>query len=317
MSCQVAKYLFILLKEHESVKHKFKYIEVEKGVMKTMQEIVNNPYAEADILIFDLDGTLYEDTEHFAYYAEQLKEELSQELHASFTGDYQQILEGKHPVSIGKVYDVVRQYILQVDFQMNVLHGWEWNGTELNKDKLAQLYPHPLHCDFDTMIAIGDGWWLPNVVARYYGAQDTYTAYQKTKDFMATDAFQLTKISGLREGLLHLKNKKEVILVTNSQPDDVQRLLTELELQDIFTDIVTEARKPEMTIKHFEHLLSKYNVPAHKAISIGDNYLNEIIPAHKLGMATLFIDFFELDYPEYTGVKVQSIANTIEWMLDV
>lgn len=282
-----------------------------------MTDNVKNPYAEADILIFDLDGTLYEDTEHFSYYAEQLKLELPPEAQQSFTQDYQRILEGKHPVSIGKVYDVVRQHVLQVDFQMVVQQGWTWNGTKLDRDKLNQLYPHPLSCDFDTMIAIGDGWWLPNVVARFYGATDTYTAYQMTKDFMATDAFQLTKISGLREGLLQLKQKKKVILVTNSQPDDVQRLLTELDLQGIFSEIVTEARKPEMTIKHFEQLLNRYNAKAEKALSIGDNYLNEIIPAHKIGMKSIFIDFFELDYPEYSGLKVQSIADTIDWMHSV
>ncbi|USK70604.1 HAD hydrolase-like protein [Peribacillus asahii] len=101
------------------------------------------------------------------------------------------------------------------------------------------------------MIAISDGWWLPNVYAKYFGIQDTQSAYVQTKNFMATDQFHLTKINGLREALIHLKEKKNIVLVTNSQKENVHRILQNLDLQDIFENIITETNKPLDTKKHF------------------------------------------------------------------
>lgn len=278
----------------------------------------NNLLEDVELVIFDLDGTLYEDTDHFDYYAEQLKQELPEEVQPLFSTEYKKMVSGNHPVTIGKVYDVVRDHILQVDaIHTTVVHAWTWDGEELNSETIQSLYPHPLQLDFDTMIAIGDGWWLPNVCAKHFGLQDTQTAYHKTKDFMATDQFKLTKIPGLREGLSHLKEKKDIVLLTNSTEDDVARLLKNLDLQGIFDSIITEARKPSLTKNHFSTLLKEKNIEPIKALSVGDNYINEIAPAIYLGMQTVFIDLYEFDYPEYSGLKVKSISEIIDDMISL
>lgn len=274
-----------------------------------------NIFNTVELVIFDLDGTLYEDTDHFKYYAQLLKEELPEEVHNDYLREYGKMEAGQHIVTIGKVYDVVRDYVLKLDaISSTILQAWNWDGEELDREDVQRLYPNPITLDFDSMIAIGDGWWLPNVCARHYGAQNTQDAYVKTKEYMNTDQFHLTKIPGLREGLLHLKEKKKIVLLTNSEKDDVERLLTNLNLNGIFDDIVTEARKPQYTNRHFTNLLEKYNMPAHSGLSIGDNYLNEIAPALNLNMQTVFIDFYGLDYPEYQGVKVKSISDLINSM---
>ncbi|MCU9613417.1 HAD family hydrolase [Caldibacillus lycopersici] len=277
---------------------------------------MENVFAPIDLVIFDLDGTLYEDTDHFDYYAEQLLKELPEDKHADFLAEYKKMVAGDHTVSIGKVYDVVRDYILQLDSaSLTVNKAWTWEGEEVGAEEINRLYPHPIAMDFDTMIAIGDGWWLPNVCAKHFGAANTQSAYGKTKDFMATEAFTLTKIPGLREALYHLKSKKDIILVTNSEKDDVGRLLHQLDLENIFDEIVTEARKPQHTKTHFSNLLEKYDCKPEKAISIGDNFINEIAPAIALGMRTVFIDLYEMNYPEYQGKKVKSISNLIQDMV--
>lgn len=279
---------------------------------------MDNLFKNTELVIFDLDGTLYEDTDHFDYYAEQLKKELPEESHATFMDEYRKMEAGNHIVTIGKVYDAIRDHVLKLDpVNLMVTEAWTWEGTELDSDTIQRLYPNPISLDFDAMIAIGDGWWLPNVCARHYGAKDTQKAYVKTKDYMATDQFKLTKIPGLRQGIMKLAEKKTVVLVTNSEHDDVKRLLKNLDLEGLFDEIVTEARKPQYTKNHFSKLLEKYNTAADKAISIGDNYINEIAPAINLGMQTVFIDLYELDYPEYKGHKVKSISNIIEYMKEV
>ncbi|WP_202081071.1 HAD family hydrolase [Caldalkalibacillus salinus] len=277
-----------------------------------------NLFEDSQLMIFDLDGTLYEDTDHFAYYAHLLKQEVDEAFRSAYEREYKKMINGEHTLKIGSVYDLVRDHIVEIDSSSSrVTHAWTWDGDPLSEDERQRLYPTPVECDFETMMAIGDGWWLPNACARHFGVNDTDTAYVKTKEYMAAEQFSLTRIPGLREGLLHLKQKRDIVLVTNSDPDDVGRLLDRLDLDDIFEDRVTVAKKPQYTKNHFSQLLKEYDVRPHEAISIGDNYINEIAPAIQLGLKTIFIDAYNSNYPEYKGVKVDSISETIEDMLEL
>ncbi len=273
---------------------------------------MNQLFEQAKLIIFDLDGTLYEDTDHFEYYAEQLALHLPTDIQADYMAAYWNIAAGKHIVSIGKVYDAARDLVLKVDaFSLRVLQAWNWQGEELQPSEVSHLYPRSITLNFDSMIAIGDGWWLPVVCAKHFGAKSTQSAYVRTKEYMATELFQLTRISGLREALIHLGERKKTVLLTNSAVDDVARLLKLLDLDHIFSEIITEGNKPGHTTKHFMHLMDNYHVSAEQCLSIGDNFINEIAPAWKLGIKTIFIDFYNLHYPEYSGVKVSSISDII------
>jgi FMN phosphatase YigB (HAD superfamily) len=101
--------------------------------------------------------------------------------------------------------------------------------------------------------------------------------------------------------------------VTNSQKDNVQRILQNLDLQEIFESIITEANKPLDTKKHFLDLLQKFNIRPERGLSIGDNYINDIAPAINIGMQTVYIDLYKAEYPEYNGI-VKSISELIKDM---
>lgn len=240
------------------------------------------------LAIFDLDGTLYEDTEHFEYYANELSKNLNEKNRQAFWDDYQKILTGEHPVAIGRVYDAKRDRILVVNPSTNkVVKVFDWTGK---KRQEISYYKEDIAYDFDHFIAIGDGWWLPVAAAKHYGAGSTYEAYNKTKDYMQTDEFQFAENPGLRETLLELGKKKDIVLITNSQADDVERLLTSLNLSGIFPELISNAKKPQKTLMHFQELLSRYQISPDEAVSIGDNYLNEIAPAEQLNMQAILID---------------------------
>ncbi|GAF21610.1 hypothetical protein JCM19047_1299 [Bacillus sp. JCM 19047] len=275
---------------------------------------MNNLFKDVDLVIFDLDGTLYEDTDHFDYYADTLAKELSEETQERFFTDYKEMKKGNHIVSIGKAYDVKNDYVIEVDpFKGHVKKVHRWDGEEVSATEWENLYPSPVSYDFDQLIAIGDGWWLPNVAARHYGISDPQPAYDATKEYMATEHFSLTVIEGLREGLLSLKEKKSVVLLTNSTEDDVERLLHLLQLEGVFHEVITSARKPQYTKQRFEEIIARYNTSPEKTLSIGDNYLNEIIPAQTLGMKSIYIDLEE-GAMTFGDVKVRSISNLIEQM---
>ena len=84
-----------------------------------------NIIENAELVIFDFNGTLNEDTDHFVYYSEQLKKQLPGDVQPLFTKEYEKIVSGEHVVIIGKVYDVVRDYVLKLDpVQSTVVKTW-------------------------------------------------------------------------------------------------------------------------------------------------------------------------------------------------
>ncbi|MFS0784984.1 HAD family hydrolase [Shouchella sp. 1P09AA] len=276
-----------------------------------------NLFNNVDLVIFDLDGTLYEDTDHFDYYANTLAKELETSKQEQFFADYEKMKKGQHTVAIGKAYDVSRDVIVEVEpFNGHVEKVHRWNGEEVPQSEWKDMYQTPVTYDFDTLIAIGDGWWLPNVAARHYGIENPQPAYDATKEYMATENFSLTIIEGLREGLLALKEKKSIVLLTNSTEDDVERLLHLLDLEHVFHDVVTSARKPQHTVERFKEIMATYNVSTKRTLSIGDNYLNEIIPAQTLGMKAIYIDLEEGPM-SFGDLKVRSISDLIEQMKEI
>jgi FMN phosphatase YigB (HAD superfamily) len=247
---------------------------------------------KSELLIFDLDGTLYEDTDHFDYYASLLQKRLPSDKQKLFIEEYQSMKDGRHIVAIGKAYDSNKDSVITIDpltIKATAVH--DWDGREWSNDEVFEIYKGELQFDFDNIIAIGDGWWLPYSTARHFGltSKDTQECYNATKEFMVTDEFQLTKTPGLKKGLHTLKQDKELVLITNSDKDDVKRLLNELDLEGIFDRIVSSALKPKNTKKHFELLMEEYRLAPEKTVSIGDNFINEIAPALSLGMKALYI----------------------------
>jgi len=163
-----------------------------------------------DVMIFDLDGTLYEDTDHFDHYAELIGEKLPEEVRSAFWDNYRAMKKGEHPVAIGKAYDTEQDAVLSLNpFTLEVEKVKDWDGAEWEMDKVRQFYPLSPSFDFEKLVAIGDGWWLPFAAGVHFGltSQDTYDCYVKTKAFMVSEEFSLTKTPGLKEQLLAWKHR--------------------------------------------------------------------------------------------------------------
>ncbi len=267
-------------------------------------------FLNAQVFVFDLDGTLYEGTDHFDYYAERLLLDVSSENKAAFRADYEKMKAGEHPVKIGKAYDVERDTILTLDpFTLKVVKAEAWDGEEWSEDQKNEVYSGQLSFDFETMIAIGDGWWLPFVAAKHYGVQKCYPRYVETKEYMVTEQFQLEQIAGVRQGLETLKQSKKIVLVTNSDIDDVGRLLKELDLDGIFQHIVTSAKKPSRTEEIFKQIIEQYEVKPEEVVSVGDNFINEIAPALQMGMKAIYIDPLQGDLTHEQLKVVKSLGD--------
>ncbi len=269
---------------------------------------------EGKLLIFDLDGTLYEDTDHFDYYCRLMQKRVPDDKKEAFWNTYEDMKSGKHPVAIGKVYDIQNDASVTVDpMTLQVTKVTSFDGQEWPEDKVNKEFSGELIYDFERLIAIGDGWWLPYATAMHFGLKqaDTWECYNATKEYMVTDQFKLTKTPGLKEALVRLREEKKLVLLTNSEKEDVNRLLNELELEGIFHALYTEGEKPLKTKEKMQHILEKFEIQPHEAVSIGDNFINEIAPALLMGLNAVYIQ------PNRTEVEhdnlhiVPTLANSL------
>lgn len=264
-----------------------------------------------NLYIFDLDGTIYEGTDHFDYYAKRLMKDVAPEKQDLFWDDYEKMKAGRHVVSLGKAYDVKNDLAVTIDpMTLTVVEAHYWNGEKV-EDAEALYGNEQVTFDFENFVAIGDGWWLPFASAKHHGVDNCQPRYLETKKYMVSDDFTLEAIPGLREFLLELQKTDNIALMTNSDKEDVLRLLNELHLTGVFSHIISSARKPAYTKRIFEELQGLYDLPMERMISIGDNFINEIAPALLLGMKAVYIS----EHPHQTEHKnLQQVNRLSDWM---
>ncbi|WP_054754430.1 HAD family hydrolase [Piscibacillus salipiscarius] len=246
---------------------------------------------QADVIIFDLDGTLYEGTEHFNLHVDNLKQHLNDEKKEKFQSIYDQILKGDHPVQIGKIYDGKRDIVWTWDpFTEELTEAHNWEGEVVNvQDAPKTIAAHEF--DFKNWVPIGDGWWPPYAIARHFGiGTDVIQAsYNRTKEQMAELDGYLKQTPGLKGYLKELQQGRRLIVCTNSDEVDAKRLLKFLDIDEHFEELIPSAMKPVHTKKHFSYVLEKYHVKPEQAVSVGDNFMNEVAPALQLGMRAVWL----------------------------
>ena len=262
-----------------------------------------------DLLIFDLDGTLYEDTDHFDFYSQRLAERLPEECRPFYFRDEAASRQGTHVLRMGRVYDRRQDWVLATTPDGHVLQAWTWSGDEVSAADRLATYSEPVSFDMQWMLSIGDSWWIPAACAYHYGLESTYQAYLEAKDFLASDQASLTPIPGVKEGLEKLKSHCRLVVATNSDMTDTRRILQALGLEKAFSAIYSDCRKPARSRALFTQIAEELGVKADRTLSVGDNYLNDIYPAMQLGMAGCLIDPHRLQPEEVADFSARSLAD--------
>jgi FMN phosphatase YigB (HAD superfamily) len=265
------------------------------------------------VIVFDLDGTLYEDTHHFEYYAKQLQHKLPAEKHESFWKDYQSALDLKHALQIGRVYDVEHDLVL-VHEHNRVQEVYSWDGSPLTNVNISDLYPDPIVIEQLKMLSIGDLWWLPAAIAKHYGisAKRSKEAFLETRSYMMSSEFVMKPVNGFKEALWSLKEKGfKLALLTNSLEKDSEAILFKLGLEHLFDKKIFEGQKPTHTVERFNELKEHFQVEYSDIVSIGDNWINEILPAAELGCSTILIDPHEISTKSFANHVVRNTTALI------
>jgi FMN phosphatase YigB (HAD superfamily) len=265
------------------------------------------------VIVFDLDGTLYENTHHFSYYAKRIEEKLSEDKREKFRSDYEAALSGRHPLKIGSVYDTQRDLILMLRDGV-VKEAYRWDGTKLTANEVQKMYPNKITVNLDNMFSIGDLWWVPSSIGRHYGLrnEDTYQAFLETRKYMMSPQFQMKPIDGVAETLTEIRDDIKLVLMTNSPKPDSEAILKKLGLSNCFHQKIFEAGKPVKTAERFEWIARTYAVRFDEIMSVGDNLVNDIIPARNLGCKTIYIDSHKIGNEESADIVVEKLKNSLE-----
>jgi FMN phosphatase YigB (HAD superfamily) len=244
--------------------------------------------SRCELFIFDLDGTVYEETSHFIYYGQQLAQRLASDTANQYLMNVEQVLSGAHTLTYGSSYDPVTRLIVKGG------KAYSWDGQEPEISPSNQL----IHVD--------DPWSVYGVTASQFGIahDDIQGSFGATREHMESAEFTMRGLPGLRSAIDHLRSAgRKFVIATNSPEPDSRVLLEKLGLTGAFEDHVFNAKKQDRATEHFTRWQQKFQVPFERMVSIGDHYRNEIKPATDLGMKTLYIDRY-ICQPQ-TGLTVR------------
>ena len=278
----------------------------------------NRPLQDIRVIVYDLDGTLYDDRSHFDYYARRLRERIPSSRRERFWDDYVSITEGRHPLRFGMIYDARADLLVEADAESRwILAVRRWDGTEISSGQIQDSYPeYPKlpATDMTSRLFIGDLWWVPAAAALHHGVDRAavHQAFMDTRDFMSGPQYRISPVPGLRQCLAALKASGITqLLATNSPEPDSRALLAQLGLEDTLDGLRFDCNKPLSSERLFTEVAASTGVAPAQLLSVGDNYHNEIVPAHEIGARTLFIDPHGYLHSGRWDLRVRTIPEAV------
>lgn len=270
------------------------------------------------VILYDLDGTIYNDTRHFELYAREIQSHLPEDVRGDFWADYTAVVEGKHPaLRVGTFYDVDRDLVLHTRGG-RVERALHWEGNEVPPVVREQLYPGVIEPDHVKLMNAGDLWWIPSAISAHYGgeAEKHEQAFMRIREIMSQPDFRVEAIPELKETIEGLKGKVVQVLATNSPQPDSEAILAKVGLLGAFDRMFFRSNKPVGLKQIFTEVAEEHNVPLAAILSVGDNLVNEIAPARAMGCQTVFIDPHGVGEPDDADLVVPAMSHLIPVLRD-
>lgn len=245
-------------------------------------------------VLFDLDGTLYEDPAVYDRYAAEMGSNLDPQTRERYLDHWQRAKTGGDAARVGLGFDADTDLLFRYRGG-RIVSTIDWTGLETPAPSAAEEDPErPVGPPIEVPIFgrnrrnIGDLWAMADVLAMHYGVprEKRSAAFMATRAFMASDEFHLHLPPGMEERLRDLRARGfSLLAMSNSPLASVHDVFDELGIRQYFDAIVADAAKPVGLI---DWLADGSN--SEGLLSVGDNYVNDIEPALKAGARALYID---------------------------
>lgn len=248
-------------------------------------------------VIFDIDGTLYEDERLYDRYVEEITRSMDAATRSGFWKQWEEAKRGEAVIKVGMGYDRAGDRLFRWrEGRITSFIGWD--GAEepvravrhgdLAKEAPAPDLPIEVPIFGEDHANIGDFWGLADVLATHAGVarDERSAAFFATRASMMEDGYDMPSQPGLHEILSELRDTGSLLIaVSNSPEPSVSRVVQLLGVERYFHQVVASAHKPA----GLKDLLAEHaaNGPL---LCVGDNFVNDIEPALERGCRAVYID---------------------------
>jgi phosphoglycolate phosphatase-like HAD superfamily hydrolase len=252
---------------------------------------------DVDLVLFDLDGTLYESQAFVGPHLAELQTHLPAG-GPDLAGICAQVQAGDHHLRLGDLFHLGERRIVRPAAELptdrpglrvaSVLDFFE-GGPATTPAGLEDG-----HVAFNAPVTyVGDPWQIASAVSHALGVEATKRreAFVATRLRMNQQTYDLGVPSCLNRLLDRYAEVPQRVLVTNTDEHLGRPTVDRLGVADRFTDAVFDAAKPVGLSVLLEERIAA-GVPPERILCVGDNYWNDILPAHQLGAQSVLIDPF-------------------------
>jgi FMN phosphatase YigB (HAD superfamily) len=270
------------------------------------------------VIIFDMDGTLYQEDNFMERYISYLLEgtEWEQETEASIA-EARKILSGKHPIKLGHFYHKLDDVVL-VQNTGSFIQGLTPEGSALDGQIFVERY-ESLSLNDANVIYMGDPWGVVAAIRHKYKIAEHKMkyAFERIREEMLLEPYQFKCHDEMLQTIQQLNAVEKKILMTNTYEKSGIDFLEYMQIIHLFDEIYCGAEKPFGIKKYIESLLEQGYQP-HEILSIGDNPWNDLYPVKQIGGRTCFIspypsgDAHQWDLRLYSLDELKQLILTIQ-----
>ncbi len=256
------------------------------------------------VLIFDLDGTLYQGEGFLPRYYDELA------VHAGLPREVveretERILRGEHVLRLGAFYDPVTDRVLHAP-SWRIERVLTWEGGRVDDPR----HGGDVSLD-DDLVYVGDAWQAVLALAAHHqvSAADRDRAFQAVRQAINDTVEAFLDTSALESVLDEVDRFDHRFVMTNTPEHLGQALVEVLGLPARFDGVRYGANKPRGLVRWLEELAVELDVTPQEILCIGDNYFNDILPAIRAGCRTIWIHPFA-DIPHHgSELRVGGLAE--------
>lgn len=265
-------------------------------------------------IIFDLDGTLYQDHSFPPRYVAHLTRGTEHEARLDeLCETVEHIFAGRHPLRIDDWYDVERDLCIAHDGERAVrVCGWEGRPARWGAEGMPAAYTDAAlwaeEAAARRMLFAGDGWSVMAIIAARLkiNEENRGLAFRRVREEMLTAPTAMQKHERLHALLRRLPCR--AMLLTNSPGESAGAFREFLGLDGVFVHVEHGSGKPAGIAALIERIEKEDGLPASGILSIGDHAWNDLVPVKAAGGSTIAINpYLPKDAPHGWNARVQTL----------
>ncbi len=162
-----------------------------------------------------------------------------------------------------------------------------------------------------------DGWNMLSNLSREFSSKDTFTAaFHETRKEMLEYGNMTYVPESVKVLLRRIKQYAVLALASNSPPSYVEPVLRKYSLDSYFSYVRPGAGKPAGFEYIVRQIIDHEKLPVDfMLLSVGDHYINDILPAVESGWDGAFVNPYGVD-PRKSTVSAGDIDALSEWITD-